>query len=177
MIKACKQFIPISLFLSLAAALLPAQANSERAWPIITFSCDQSKKEVKLKNEVKWGLAGEKFDFNVDQGTYNPWELVEIKEKGSIKKLSEKKQLKLECRLGKNDFQFVIRPKIFNHNMNGHCGDRLSVIVSIYKNNEMLLDEKPMEKFCNGNAPVLRGIKVNGDGRVKLYEVSRSRFY
>ena len=46
----------------LSALLFPffAYGESDRAWPIITFTCDKTKKEVKIKNEVKWGDAGKK---------------------------------------------------------------------------------------------------------------------
>ena len=154
------------------------QAAPERAWPIITFTCDKAKNEVKLKNEVKWGDAGKKFPFNIEQGTYNPWDLVSIEERGERRLISEKSQLDLSCQLGKTKYRFVIRPKIFNTNFNAKCGDRLSVIVSVYKNTSTLIEDKPMESFCRGNAAVLRGIKVKGgESKVKFYEVPRSRFY
>lgn len=160
--------------------LTPAyvQAADERAWPIITFTCDKDKNEVKIKNEVKWGDAGKSFPFNAAQGTYNPWELVNIIESGKRKLTSEKEQLKLKCTLGKAEYLFVVKPKIFNPNFDGQCGDRLSVMVTIYKGAAILIEDKAMEKFCHGNAPVLRGIKVLGaNSKVKLYEVPRSRFY
>ena len=153
-------------------------ATTERAWPIITFTCDKAKNEVKIKNEVKWGVAGQKYPFNAEQGTYNPWDLVKIEARGERKLISEKSQLQLKCRLNQADYTFFVRPKIFNTNFNGKCGDRLSVIVTIRKNSSTLIEEKDMESFCRGNTPVLKGIKVLGkNSKVKLYKIQRSRFY
>lgn len=33
-------------------------ADSQRAWPIITFTCDKENNELKIKNEVKEGKPG-----------------------------------------------------------------------------------------------------------------------
>ena len=160
------------------SSVLPVFAGSERVWPIITFTCDKIKNEAKLKNEVKWGPSGKHFKFDAGKGTYNPWELVNMEERGKYRLISEKKQLKLKCKLAKGEYTFVIKPKIFNPNFNGRCGNRLSVKVSVYKNDAILIEDKDMEKFCHGNAPVMRGIKVtDANSKVKLYEVSRSRFY
>jgi len=153
-------------------------ASADRAWPIITFTCDQVKNEVKIKNEVKWGEAGKNFPFNEEQGTYNPWELVNIVDRGERRLVSARSKLELKCKLGPTKYTFVVKPKIFNPNFKGKCGDRLSVKVSVHKNSSTLLEDKDMESFCHGNAPILRGIKVFGQGsRVKLYKVPRSRFY
>lgn len=166
-------FVLLSLFLSSLV-----HADTDRAWPIITFTCDKAKNEVKIKNEVKWGVAGQKYPFNAEQGTYNPWDLVKIEDRGARKLISEKTQLQLKCRLNQADYTFLVRPKIFNTNFNGKCGDRLSVIVTIQKNSSTLIEEKDMESFCHGNTPVLKGIKVLGaNSKVKLYKVKRSRFY
>lgn len=153
-------------------------ANVQQPWPIITFTCDKTKNEVKLKNEVKWGDAGKNFPFNAEQGTYNPWNLIAFEDQANQRLLSEKSQFSLNCQLGSSNYRFLIRPKIFNVNFNAKCGNRLSVMVSIFRNDELLLDNKAMEAFCNGNAPVLRGIKIKGSkGKIQFYNVPRSRFY
>lgn len=176
-IQFLKFFPEILLVMALLFPFL-VQAASDRAWPIITFTCDKDKNEVKLKNEVKWGEAGKNFQFSVERGTYNPWSLVSLEDRGKRTLISEKAQLNLKCSLGGTEYKFVVKPKIFNTNFKGKCGDRLSVNVSVYKGSSILIQDKSMEAFCHGNAPVLRGIKVKGDNsKVKFYEVPRSRFY
>ncbi len=160
------------------ALYMQSASATERAWPIITFTCDKENQQVKIKNEVKWGKAGERFPFNAAQGTYNPWEMVQMEDRGERRLVAESAQLKLSCRLNGTEYRIVVRPKIFNPNFHASCGDRLSVIVTIYAGAELLLDDKPMEKFCHGNSPVIRGIKVLAESnKVKIYEVPRSRFF
>jgi len=164
----------------LAVLFMPGSVygDTQRPWPIITFTCDKAKNEVKLKNEVKWGDAGKNFPFNAEQGTYSPWALVAFEDRANRRLLSEKAQLNLSCQLGGSNYRFNIRPKMFNTNFKAKCGDRLSVIISIFRNDVLLLENRAMERFCNGNAPVLRGVKIKGaKGSIKLYEVPRSRFY
>lgn len=166
-------FLQMSLFLPLSA--WPA---TDQAWPIITFTCDKAKNEVKLKNEVKWGDIGKNFQFDPQLGTYNPWSLVKIESKGRGERVSPNKQLELNCLLGESFYRFVIKPKIFNTNFNAKCGNHLSVKVSVYKNRLLLVNDKPMETYCLGNAPVLRGLKIQGGNyKIEYYEVARSRFY
>jgi len=167
----------ITIFPMLAFSVT-SYAADQRAWPIATFTCDKEKSEAKIKNEVKWGDAGRKFPFQKEQGTYNPWELVEIIQREGQKFLVEKSQLQLDCELQKANYRFTVRPKIFNEDPDGRCGDKLSIIVSVYKDNSPILENKEMESSCYGNSPVLKGVKVkDGSNQVKLYEISKSRFY
>ncbi len=152
--------------------------ESQRAWPIITFTCDKENNQLKIKNEVIWGDAGKNYVFDASQGTYNLWQLVKSEDRGTRRLLSESDRLKLSCRLGNTEYRVVVRPKIFNTNFFSRCGDRISAIISIYANEAILLDDKALEGYCFGNSPVIRGIKVNGESnKVKIYEVPRSRFY
>lgn len=170
--------IRLMVLLGLLIITASTRADTEKAWPIITFSCDKENSQLKIKNEVKWGEAGKNFPFSAEQGTYNPWDLIKKDDRGERILLSESARLNLSCRLLAAEYRVVVRPKIFNVNMKGKCGDRLSVIVSIYENDVLKLEEKPFETFCFGNSPVVRGIKINGmTGKLKVYEVPRSRFY
>jgi len=168
---------PLIIISILSIISFSAHAENSRAWPVITFTCDKSNNEVKLKNEVKWGEEGKKFPFSVEQGTYNPWEWVNMEERGTRTLVSEKQKLNLSCELKGINYRFVISPKIFNPNFNAKCGDRLSVKVSVYKDKYTLLENKDMEPSCYGNTPILRGIKIQGgSNKVQLYTVARSRF-
>lgn len=172
-----KLFSITIVFIALMATA-KASEHGERVWPIISFVCDQQNNVLKLKNEVKWGEAGKKFPFNKPQGTYNPWELVAIEQQHGSQVVVEKSSWNLRCNLSGFEYSIIVKPKIFNHDYNGSCGDRLSVIVSAYKGAEELLLNQPMVEFCRGNAPILRGIKIQGgSSQVQKYEVSPALFY
>jgi hypothetical protein len=171
----CKLLSIVVIFIALLA---PAKASEQRVWPIISFLCDQENNVLKLKNEVKWGDAGKNFPFNKPQGTYNPWELVEIQDQHGSQIVVEKTSWDLRCNLSGFEYSIIVKPKIFNPDFHGSCGDRLSVIISVYKGSEELLLDRPMIEFCHGNAPILRGIKIQGgSSQVQKYEVSPGLFY
>lgn len=152
-------------------------ADSQRAWPIITFTCDKENNQLKIRNEIKWGDEGKNFPFDAEKGTYNPWHLVKLEKTAAGVQVTEARRLDLSCRLFGGEYHVEIHPRIFNHNFDGLCGNRLSVRVSIYSGEDVLLEDRELEKFCTGNSSIVRGIKVNGINRkLKVYEVPRSRF-
>jgi len=151
---------------------------ADQPYPIITYTCDQKKDELKIKNEVKWGEAGKNFAFSVADGTYNPWDWVQIEDRSKRRLARQSKSVELSCELSGTVYRVVLQPKLFNPDVNGQCGDRLSAKVSIYMDKAILFENKELEKFCRGNAQVIRGIKVFGKKRqVKLYQVPKHKFY
>ena len=148
------------------------------AYPIITITCDDENDVLKIKNEVKWNDAGKHFSFSVQQGTYNPWDWVKISEINSQPTIIEQKNPELSCQLSNNLYKIVLKPKIFNHNYAGKCGNRLSAIVTVFRGGSIIVNEQPLEEFCHGNAPIIRGIKVFGkSGQVKYYKIAKYKFF
>ncbi len=152
---------------------------ADEAYPIITFTCDKSKDVIKVKNEVKWGNAGKQFPFSAEQGTYNPWDWVTIeKESLGENRIVPTSKVELSCQLSNGLYKVILEPKIFNSNYLGSCGKKLSAMVTVFRGGALLLDKKPLEEFCRGNAPIIRGVKVMGKtGKVKLYRIAKHRFY
>ena len=159
--------------------LLPVTAVwADRPYPVITYSCDKQKDELKIKNEVRWGDEGKNFAFSAENGTYNPWDWVQVTRVKGRQLLRQKKSIKLSCELSGTVYRVILQPKLFNPDFNGKCGDRLSVKVNITTGKTVLLKNKELEKFCRGNNQVIRGIKVLGKKRkLKLYPVARHKFY
>ena len=153
-------------------------AFADQAYPIITYTCDKEADVLKIKNEVKWGDAGKNFNFSEEGGTYNPWNWVEMQDKGERRLVRHKKTVELSCELSGNTYKVVMLPKLFNTNYFGKCGDKLSIKVGIYMDKKILLESTPLETFCHGNAKVIRGIKVFGKKQeVKLYKIFKHKFY
>ncbi len=156
---------------------LPALADE--AYPIITFTCDKSNDLIKVKNEVKWGDEGKNFQYSPERGTYNPWDWVSIG-KGDIREqvIRPTGKVELSCQLSNGIYKVILEPKIFNKNYLGKCGKKISTMVTVFRGGAILLDKKPLEEFCLGNAPIIRGVKVMGKtGKVKLYRMAKHRFY
>lgn len=152
--------------------------QTERAYPIITYTCDKNKDVLKIKNEVKWGASGKDFAFSESNGTYNPWQWVEFEERSGRTLVRQSKSVELICKLSGTVYRVVLEPKLFNPDFNGKCGDKLSAKVSVYMDDAALFENKVLEKFCRGNAKVIRGVKVFGKKRkAKFYEIAKHKFY
>ena len=153
-------------------------AFADHAYPVITYTCDQKADVLKIKNEIKWGEAGKNFKFSEADGTYNPWDWVEMEDRGKRRLVRQKKSVELICELSGISYKVILEPKLFNPNYFAKCGNKISAKVSIYMGENMLLEKKALEEFCHGNAPIIRGIKVFGAKRkLKLYKIAKHKFY
>ena len=163
----------------LLIAIFSLPVLADEAYPVITFTCDKNKDVIKVKNEVKWGDEGRNFPFSAEHGTYNPWDWVSIeKEALGESKVVPVNKVELSCQLSNGIYKVILEPKIFNSNYLGSCGRKLSAMVTVFRGGALLLDKKPLEEFCRGNAPIIRGVKVMGKtGKVKLYRIAKHRFY
>lgn len=154
-------------------------AAADQVYPIVTYTCDPKENILKIKNEVKWDEEGRAFKYDPANGTYNPWDwvtIVKVAEGGRL--ITPKPPLKLTCALGKYTYTIELEPKIFNRNPDGNCGNRISVIATIWRGGNMLLDHKEFEAFCHGNAPIVRGVRITGaNGEMEIVTVPKHQFY
>jgi hypothetical protein len=167
-------------YLGIMCLLASFHAWADSAYPVITYECNSAENILKIKNEVKWGDEGKNFPYSAATGTYNPWDWVTIVPvaDGASRLVNKKSSLILNCKLGRDVYKVVLDPKIFNRNYDGNCGDRISVIATIYRGNNLLVDHQEFESYCHGNAPVVRGIKISADtGEVKVVTVPKFQFY
>jgi hypothetical protein len=166
--------------LGLFCLLAPFYAGAADVYPIVSFECNSAENTLKIKNEVKWDEEGKAFKYSAAEGTYNPWDWVSIVSvaDGNARLINKKAPLVLNCLLGKDNYKVVLEPKIFNRNYDGNCGNRISVVATVFRGNIIVVDNKEFESFCHGNAPVVRGIKISGDtGEVKVVTVPKFQFY
>ena len=159
--------------------LASLHAGAEEAYPVITYECNTAENVLKIKSEVMWDEEGRNFKYSAAAGTYNPWDWVDIVKVAEGGKLINKKPpLQLTCQLGRFTYRILLEAKVFNRNYDGNCGNRLSIIATIYRGGTLLVDNKEFESFCHGNAPVVRGIKISGDtGEVNVVTVPKFQFY
>ncbi len=172
---------PMKLFFwcTLLMTYFSATAMADEVYPIITYTCDKSSDVVKIKNEVKWNDAGKHFVYDADKGIYNPWDWVKIsKGLNKTQVIQMVNKVELSCQLSNGIYKVILEPHIFNRDYQSACGKKLSAVVTVFRGGALLLDQKPLEEFCHGNAPIIRGVKVFGKtGKVKLYKIAKHRFY
>ena len=112
------------LYLCLLSSFGTGARAEDIAYPIITVTCDDKIDVLKIKNEVKWNDAGKHFSFSAETGTYNPWDWVKITSLNGEQTVIQERELELSCQLSNNLYKIVLRPKIFNHDYSGKCGNR-----------------------------------------------------
>ena len=159
---------------------MATSAWADTMYPVITYLCDSQADVIKIKNEVKWNEEGQAVQYSDAEasGVYNPWNWVNIEDRPPRKLVSETKQIEKSCQLSSGIYKVILQPYIFNVNALAKCGDQISARVTVLRGGSILIDKKPLQEFCHGNAPIIRGIKVMGDsGEVKIYEVPRHKFY
>ena len=163
-------------YVCVISALMSGYAvAAEQLYPVVTYVCSPDEDAIKIKNEVKWGNEGKAIKYSDEEGIYNPWDWVGRDEAGNY---TEEKMIELSCQLNKNIYKILIKPKLFSTHPSDKCGDRVSATISVIRGGSILLDRKDFESFCHGNAPIIRGIKVEGKtGEVKLYPVPKYKFY
>ena len=170
----------LNLVMACCLAPFSVMAMEGSVYPIITFECNTAENQLKVKSEVKWDDEGRNFKYSVAEGTYNPWDWVSIEKiaDDTAHLVTPKAPLILTCKLGRDAYKVVLEPKIFNRNYDGNCGKQLSVIATIHRGNILLVDRKEFESYCHGNAPIVRGIKIDAvSGEVKVVTVPKFQFY
>ena len=160
--------------------MISSSVLADTMHPVITYTCDVKADLIKIKNEVKWNEEGAavKYSDGDELALFNPWNWVKMENRPPRKLVSESQTIEKTCQLSSGIYKVLFRPHIFNVNALAKCGDQISVKVTVLRGGTILQEALPMQAFCHGNAPVLRGIKVFGDtGKIKLYPVPRHKFY
>lgn len=179
-VKGAGLMIKVLPFNCLLLLMISSSALADTMYPVITYICDAKADVIKIKNEVKWNEEGEavKYTDGDEMAIFNPWDWVSIDDRPPRKLVRESQTIEKTCQLSSGIYKVIFEPHIFNVNALAKCGDRLSAKVTILRGGSMLLERQPLEEFCHGNAPVLRGVKVFGDsGKVKLYKIARHKFF
>jgi hypothetical protein len=170
---------PIYIMICLASLFTGTAAAAEELYPVVTYTCNTQEGMLKIKSEVKWDEEGRNFKYDPANGIYNPWtwvDIVKVAEGGKL--ITPKPPLKLTCAVGKYTYTIELEPKIFNRNPDGQCGNRISIIATIWRGGNMLLDHKEFESFCHGNSPVVRGVRITGStGEMEIVTVPKYQFY
>ncbi|MDH5472848.1 MAG: hypothetical protein OEY87_03065 [Gammaproteobacteria bacterium] len=160
--------------------LISTSALADTMYPVITYTCDTAADVIKIKNEVKWNEEGKAVSYadGDEIAVFNPWDWVSIEDRPPRKLIRENKIIEKSCQLSSGLFKVLLRPHIFNVDALAKCGDQISVRVTVLRGGSILLDSQPMQEFCHGNSPIIRGIKIAGEsGDIKIVNVPRHKFF
>lgn len=155
----------------------PAIADG-RIYPLISYDCNTEADILTITNSLLPADENAGFNYSAEDGTYSPWDMVEIDRKDDHTLIIRSSKVERICELSSGEYQVIIEPQIFSRNLSGHCGENISGAISINHDDAELLQRTPFEDFCLGNAPIIIRISVFGKtGEYKIKRIPKYKFY
>lgn len=152
--------------------------QAETFYPLITYHCDTAADIINITNRMLHGDNGKNFHYSDTDGTYSPWQMVDIEKVDGKRKVTQKRKITKTCKLSSGEYTVVLDPQTFFDDFGDRCGDTISAAVTIEHVNDEILERKPFESFCLGNAPIIKQITVSGKtGRVKVKRIAKYLYY
>ena len=175
-------YSPPKTALSILLAILLNWTSSASAvgniYPLITYTCDADADILAVTNSLLKGDKGVDFKYSAEEGTYSPWDMVEVARKTDSTLIIKSTKVTNTCRLSSGKYTVILEPQIFNMDLAGQCGDNISGAVTILQDGNKLLERTAFEVYCHGNAPIITRITVLGKtGEYKIKRIAKYKFY
>ena len=165
------------IFAVLAQWVTPAFA-AEALYPLITYKCDTEADVLSITNSVLKGNKGANFKYSAEDGTYSPWNMVEIARDTDSTRIIKSSKVTNTCKLSSAEYTVTLEPHIFSTDLGGQCGESISGAVTITADGNELLERTAFEDFCIGNAPIIIRITVFGKtGEYRIKRIAKYKFY
>jgi hypothetical protein len=155
-----------------------AVAGDKTIYPLITYQCNPASDLVKITNSLLKDDAGETYNYSDADGTYSPWDLVEIERTADKTRIIKTKKLTKTCTLSSGEYTFIIEPQLFGRDLKGRCGASISAALTVTYDGIDILERTPFENFCHGNSPVIIRVTTFGKtSEVKIKRIPKYKFY
>ena len=165
--------------LAIVLAVVFHQAGaSDTLYPLITYKCDPDADILTITNSLLKGDKGADFDYSAKNGTYSPWDMVEVARQTDSTRIIKSSKISNACKLSSAEYTVILEPQIFSQNLAGQCGANISGAVTIILDETELLERTAFEDYCHGNAPIITRITVFGKtGEYKIKRIAKYKFY
>jgi len=152
--------------------------KSGAIYPLVTYKCDQKADIITLTNSLLKSDEGAAYKYSDENGTYSPWDLVEIDRSTERTRVVRTKKITKTCTLSSGEYTVTIEPQLFSRTLSGTCGASISSAFTVTFDDIDIKERTPFEDFCRGNAPVITRVTVFGKtGDIKMKRVPRFKFY
>lgn len=160
-----------SLYVSSASAV-------DTIYPLVTYKCNPESDIITLTNSLLKGNEGASFNYSDEDGTYSPWDLVEIDRDTERTRIVRTKKVKKVCKLSSGEYTITIEPQVFSRSLNGTCGSSISSAFTVTYDEYDIKERTPFEDYCRGNSPIITRVTVFGKtSEVKIKRIARFKFY
>lgn len=160
---------------------LPAAGHShalDTPYPLFTYKCDPGADAITVTNALLKADEGASFKYSAENGTYNPWDMVEIVRKPDSTRIGSSTVVTNTCRLSGGEYRVTLEPHIFSNDLNGRCGAAISGAVTVTRDGREVLERTAFEDYCHGNAPIITMIRISGaSGESEIKRIPKYRFY
>jgi hypothetical protein len=151
---------------------------SEAIYPLVTYKCNPEADIITLTNSLLKSDEGAAFKYSDEDGTYSPWNLVEIDRKTEHTRIVRIKKITKSCTLSSGEYTITIEPQIFSRDLSSSCGATISSAFTVTFDGIDIQERTPFEDYCRGNSPVITRVTVFGKTRgVKIQRIPRYKFY
>lgn len=176
MVNTLRKKIVLILVIALHSTA-PANA-ADVVYPLISYECDTEADILTITNSLLKGDAGANFRYSPKDGTYSPWDMVEIARKTDSTRIIKSSKVTNSCALSSGVYTAVLEPQIFSKDLDGQCGTTISGAVTIAFGESELLERTAFEAHCNVDAPIITRITVFGKtGEYKIKKIAKYEFY
>ena len=157
--------------------MCPAFA-AEELYPLISYKCDVDADVLTITNSLLKGDEGAKFQYKAEEGTYSPWDLVEVARKTDSTRIIKSSKVSNTCILSSGGYTTILEPQIFSKDLDDQCGANISGAVTVILDGIELLERTAFEDHCQDDAPIITRITVFGKtGKYKIKRISKYEFY
>lgn len=151
---------------------------SETLYPLVTYKCDPKADIVTLTNSLLKSDEGAGYNYSDEDGTYSPWDLVEIDRSTERTRIVRTKKITKTCTLSSGEYTVIIEPQVFSRSLSGICGATISSAFTVVFDDYEIKERTPFEDFCRGNSPIITRVTVFGKtSDVKINRIPRYKFY
>jgi hypothetical protein len=167
----------IILFFATTTYTAGATAD-ETIYPLVTYRCNPDADIITLTNTLLKGAEGASYNYSDEDGTYSPWNLVEIDRRASHTRIIRTKKIIRTCTLSSGEYTITLEPQIFSQNSSDACGASISSAFTISHDGIDINERTPFEVYCQGNSPIITRVTIFGKtGDVKIKRIARHKFY
>ena len=170
--------LKVLIFSFATTAYMAGATAAEAIYPLITYKCNVEADIITLTNSLLKSDEGAAFNYSDEDGTYSPWNLVEIDRRAEHTRIVKTKKVVKKCTLSSGEYTITLEPQIFSRNLNGTCGATISSAITVSFDGFDIKERTPFEDYCRGNSPIITRVTVFGKtGEVKTKRIARYKFY
>lgn len=94
-------------------ALLWAQAHAaDMIYPLITYKCDTDTDTIMVTNSLIKGENSKTYSYSDAEGTYSPWDLVDIEHSSDKSRIVKTHKLIKTCQLSSGEYTLTLEPQL-----------------------------------------------------------------